>query len=413
MRREDFSTRSPGELIEIGNGNIAFLPHALPPIVDYTEDLVNGIASAMLEVGELKGTLQQLANPYLLLRPFQLREAIASSQIEGTQAELQQLLLFEAAEIPSEPTSDLKEVSNYAKALTYAVSQPPDRDVSVSLIREIHQILLEGARGHDRGAGVLRPGQVYIGSPGAGISAARFVPPPADVLPGLMNDLESFMNQESSLPPLIRLALAHYQFETIHPFSDGNGRVGRLLIPLLLVRWGVLHHPALYLSDFFNEFRPLYIDGLWRVSARGDWSNWIDFFLTAVRLQATETNRKTKGLLNLREEYRKTYQSSRSSAGILSLIDRLFALPAANIPAIQRELDISYPTAANWIQTLEADGVLSEVTGQKKNRLYVATSIFSKLNEPPFYVRQTGDQDEPVGVSPRPEPNADRPVVPH
>src|SRR5687768_13882290 len=146
MRRDEFSVQSPGELVDIGNGNIAFLPAPLPPKIEYNDELVNSLSEATLEIGELKGTLQQLANPYLLLRPFQLREAIASSQIEGTQAELQQLLLFEAAEAPPEPSSDLKEVSNYAKALTYAVNQPPDRDVSVSLIREIHQMLLEGFR---------------------------------------------------------------------------------------------------------------------------------------------------------------------------------------------------------------------------------------------------------------------------
>ena len=395
MKRSDFSEHSPGELVEIGNGNIAFLPNPLPPQIDYNEQLVSKLTDAMLEIGELKGTLHQLANPYLLMRPFQLREAIASSQIEGTQTELQQLLLFEASAAPPEPSHDLKEVSNYAKALTYAVSQSPDREVSISLIREVHQLLLEGARGQNQGVGALRTSQVYIGGPGVGLSAARFVPPPADAVPTLLRDLASFMNQETSLSPLIRLALAHYQFETIHPFSDGNGRVGRLLIPLLLVRWNVLRHPSLYLSDFFNEYRTLYIDGLWRVSALGDWQGWIDFFITAVKLQAAETNRKTRDLLVMREEYRRIYQSSRSSAGLLGLIDRLFAFPAANITTIQRELDVTYPTAANWIQILASDGVLQEVTGQKKNRLFVATGIFQKLNEPPFYTQPAMQHPEP------------------
>ena len=388
MRRNEFSPESPGEILDIGDGNIAFLPASLPPKIEYTEHLINQLTDATLAIGELKGTLHQLSNPYLLLRPFQLREAVASSQIEGTQAELQQLLLFEAADAPPEPTSDLKEVSNYAKALTYAVGQPPDRNVSVSLIREIHQLLLEDVRGHERGVGLLRNLQVYIGDHGTGIKSARFVPPPPDAVPTLMNDLEHFMNEASSLPPLIRLALAHYQFETIHPFSDGNGRVGRLLIPLLLVRWNVLEHPSLYLSDFFNEYRRDYIDGLWKVSSSGDWQGWIDFFVSAVHLQAIETNRKTRELLALREDYRKAYQTSRASAGLLGLIDRLFDFPAASISTIQREFDVTYPTASNWIQILSADGVLREVTGQKKNRLYVATGMFDKLNEAPFYVRQ-------------------------
>ncbi len=394
MRRDQFSSESPGEILEIGNGNIAFLPAPLPPKIEYTESLVNKLTEATLAIGELKGTIQQLANPYLLLRPFQLREAIASSQIEGTQAELQQLLLFEAADASHAPSSDLREVSNYAKALTYAVGQPSSRNISLSLIREIHQLLLEGVRGHDRGVGVLRELQVYIGDHGTGIKTARFVPPPPESVPTLMHDLERFMNEESSLPALIRLAAAHYQFESIHPFSDGNGRVGRLLIPLLLVRWNVLDHPSLYLSDFFNEYRRDYIDGLWKVSSAGDWQNWIDFFVTAVQLQAIETNRKTRELLVLREEYRKAYQTGRASAGMLGLIDRLFDFPAATITTIQREFDVTFPTASNWVHNLTADGVLQEVTGQKKNRLYVATGIFARLNEPPFYVRQHLEPNE-------------------
>jgi len=387
MRREEFLEQAPGELVSIGNGNLAFVPKPLPPRIQYGEDLVNSLSTATLAIGELKGTIQQLTNPYLLLRPFQLREAIASSQIEGTHAELQQLLLFEAADAPPEPSSDLKEVSNYANALSYAVGQPPDRNVSVSLIREIHQLLLEGVRGQERGVGTFRTSQVYIGGNLSGISGARFVPPPADEVHSLLRDLEAFMNEESSIPPLIRLALAHYQFETIHPFSDGNGRVGRLLIPLLLAKWNVLRYPSLYLSDFFNEFRSLYIDGLWRVSTEGDWNGWIEFFVSAVRLQAAETNMKTQDLLILREGYRRKYQSSRSSAGLLGLIDRLFAFPAVTIPAIQREFDVTFPTASKWIQVLEADGLLTEVTKQKKNRLYVADAIFAKLNQPPFYAR--------------------------
>lgn len=393
MRREEFSEQAPGELVSIGNGNLAFVPKPLPPKIQYSEDLVNNLSTATLEIGELRGTIQQLTNPYLLLRPFQLREAIASSQIEGTQAELQQLLLFEAADAPPEPTGDLKEVSNYANALTYAVGQPPDRRVSASLIREIHQILLEGVRGQERGVGNFRTSQVYIGGNLSGISGARFVPPPPGEIQSLLRDLEIFMNEDNSIPPLIRLALTHYQFETIHPFSDGNGRVGRLLIPLLLVKWNVLRYPSLYLSDFFNEFRSLYIDGLWKVSSEGEWHDWIEFFVSAVRLQAAETNMKTRDLLNLREDYRRNYQSSRSSAGLLGLIDRLFAFPAVTIPTIQKEFAVTFPTASKWIQLLESDGLLTEVTKQKKNRLYVADAIFAKLNQPPFYAR-TSDELE-------------------
>lgn len=385
MRAEDFAPNAPGELIEIENGNVAFVPNPLPPTLEYDEAFINALASANLAIGELKGTLQQLANPYLLIRPFQLREAVASSQIEGTQAELQELVLFEAADAKPDATGELREVSNYVHALTYGAGQPPDREVSVSLIREMHQLLMQGVRGGDRNPGQLRTGQVYIAGQYHSIGSARFVPPPPESVPVLLSDLQTFLNTPSSIPALVRLAISHYQFEAIHPFNDGNGRVGRLLLPVLLVRWDVLRHPALYLSDFFNEYREVYIERLWQVSSAGDWMGWIRFFVDAVSLQAQGTVGKTQDLLMLRNEYRATYQTSRSAGGLLRVIDRLFEFPAISIPAIQRELDVTFPTASKWVLTLEEDGVLVERTGQRKNRLYLATGIFDILNAPPFY----------------------------
>jgi Fic family protein len=385
MKASDFSPDAPGELVEIANGNLAFVPRPLPPSIDYDDELVNKLADANLAIGELKGTLQQLANPYLLIRPFQLREAVASSQIEGTQAELQELVMFEAADAKEDSAGELREVSNYVRALAYGVGQPPDRDISVSLIRELHQLLMEGVRGGDRNRGELRSLQVYIAGSGYGIDPARFVPPPPDSVPMLLNDLQAFLNGPRRVPPLVRLAISHYQFETIHPFNDGNGRVGRLLLPLLLVRWGVMQYPSLYLSDFFNEFRALYIERLWQVSATGDWEGWTQFFLDAVRMQASATAWKTQELLALRNDYRTTYQTSRSAGGLLRVIDRLFEFPAISIPAVQREFDVTFPTASKWVRTLEEDGVLVERTGQRKNRLYLARTIFDVLNAPPFY----------------------------
>lgn len=398
MKRDDFSLHSPGELVEIGNGNVAFVPNPLPPKIEYDESLINKLTEANLAIGELKGTLQQLSNPYLLIRPFQLREAVASSQIEGTQAELQQLVLFEAADARPEATNDLQEVSNYMRALTYGVGQPIDREISVSLIREIHQLLLQGVRGGDRKPGQFRTVQVYIAGQQHGIDFAKFVPPPPDALSSLLNDLQQFLNEPTTVPVLIRLALSHYQFEAIHPFNDGNGRVGRLLLPLLLVRWGVMPTPALYLSDFFNHYRDLYLHHLWQISSAGDWDSWIRFFTDAITLQAWATTTKTQYLQALRSEYRSTYETSRSAGGLLRVVDRLFEFPAISIPNVQRDFDVSFPTASKWVQTLERDGVLIERTGQQKNRLYLATEIFDILNAPPFYIAggELDDRKQPA-----------------
>jgi Fic family protein len=322
-----------------------------------------------------------------------MREAIASSQIEGTQAELEQLLLFQAADQPPDASNDVKEVSNYTRALWHGVSQPAERRVSTALIKEMHQLLLDGVRGQNQRPGELRTGQVWIaGSHGRGLADASFVPPPATSIPPLLEDLERFMNDDTSrMPPLVRLAIAHYQFEAIHPFGDGNGRIGRLLIPLLLARWSLMPQPALYISDFFNVHKDTYINALSMVSRKGGWREWIDLFLLAVSCQALDTSGRIERMSRLREEYRTQYQRGRLSAGMLGVIDRLFSFPAISIPEVERELGVTYPTASKWISTLVSDGLLREVTGNQRNRIFMAPEIFAILKEPPFFAEYTGE----------------------
>jgi Fic family protein len=388
MNREDFTDAAPGELVSTIDHALAFLPTPLPPRIEYDEPLVNRLTSATLAIGKLDGILRQLTNPFLLIRPFQLREAIASSQIEGTQTELRQLLLFQAADQPADAPGDVREVSNYTEALACGVSQPPDRKISVALIKEMHRLLLEGVRGQDQRPGELRSGQVWIAGDGYGIGQARFVPPPPTSVAGLLEDLAGFINSESEIPALIRLALVHYQFETIHPFSDGNGRIGRLLIPLLLVRWGIMSQPALYISDFFNVHRDVYVDGLWNVSRLGAWRDWFRVFIVAINSQAIDAYHRGGKLLDLRDEYRTRYQRGRASAALLRVIDMLFESPAITVPRVEKALAVTYPTANKWIDALVQDGVLVEVTQRSRNRIFLATGIYDVLNAPPFFVSQ-------------------------
>jgi Fic family protein len=260
--------------------------------------------------------------------------------------------------------------------------------VSVALIKEMHRLLLEGVRGQDQRPGELRVGQVWIAGNGYAIGQARFVPPPPTSVSGLLEDLARFVNFESELPALLRLALVHYQFETIHPFSDGNGRIGRLLIPLLLVRWGIMSQPALYISDFFNVHRDMYVDGLWNVSRFGAWRDWFRIFIVAIKSQAIDAYDRGGKLLDLRDDYRAHYQRGRTSAALLRVIDMLFESPAITVPRVEKALAVTYPTANKWIDALVQDGVLVEVTQRPRNRIFLATGIYDVLNEPPFFVSQ-------------------------
>lgn len=387
MASVDLHEDAPGERVTTTGGASAFVPDPLPPSIRYDDEMVNRLNAATLAVGQLDGLVEELPNPYLLVRPLQLREAVASSKIEGTQTELRQLLLFQAAEQPEDAPHDVREVDNYTRALAYGTSQPPDRRLSVGLMKEMHRLLMNGVRGERQHPGELRRTQVWISGDGATIHEARFVPPPPTALIGLLEDLERFIDRDSPLPPLIRLALVHYQFETIHPFEDGNGRLGRLLIPLLMVRWGLMSQPALYVSDFFNVHRDLYVDGLWNVSRFGMWREWIDLFVLAVRMQALDSFDRARRLSTLRRTYEDRYKSGRTLATMLQIVDMLFERPAVTVPMVEQRLGVTYPTAAKWVRQLVDDGVLIEVTDRPRNRIFLATEVFAILNARPSFAR--------------------------
>jgi Fic family protein len=292
---------------------------------------------------------------------------------------LDELLIFEETAREPDPTSDVREVANYVRALEYGFARPPERPISLGFIKEMHYLLMEGVRGGDRRPGELRVIQNFIGRPGDRIATARFVPPPPTELSGRLEELERAMNEPSELPPLVRVAYVHYQCEAIHPFIDGNGRLGRLLIPLLLSGWGFMEHPILYLSDYFEQYPAGYRDGLFEVSRRGDCAGWLAYFLDAVTVQSHAYLARAEALLDLRQRYRAELLASQRPVRMLQLVDDLFERPTITIKRAAERLGVVATTATGLIQRLVDRGILVEVTGQRRGRVYLATEIVGIL----------------------------------
>jgi Fic family protein len=328
MRAEDFNEHKPGHLVRTPQGYSAFAPNPLPPKLDVSWRLVKQVSDADRAMSELAGLVRMLPNPHLLIGPFIRREAVLSSRIEGTRASLSDLFFFEAANEAPPDASDVKEVANYVKALDHGLSRLNELPLSLRLIREMHERLMEGVRGEHLTPGEFRSSQNWIGPPGSTLMDAAYVPPPVDKMGRALDEFEKYLHAESEFPLLIRLALIHYQFEAIHPFLDGNGRIGRLLITLLLCAEDALPQPLLYLSAFFERYREDYYRALLAVSQRGEWTNWINFFLRGVEEQSRDAIKKSSRLLDLWRQYRQRLQSARASALALRLLDELFATPA-------------------------------------------------------------------------------------
>jgi Fic family protein len=386
MDRADFSDDAPGEIIpsttEQGNYS-AFRPDSLPPELD-AEGLISPLANATQALGRLHGIGPRIGSREVLVEPFMRKEALESSQIEGTHATLSDIYAYEAdqkALIDEDRRQGTQEVVNYLSALTHGLSAiTAEEPITVDLLRQMHDRLLSGVRGEETNPGELRTTQNYIGTKPY-IENARYVPPPPNLVPKLLDDLVEYANREDGLHPLLRIGLVHYQFETIHPFLDGNGRLGRLLISLLLQREGILPEPYLYLSSYFNAHRTSYVDHLLAVSQRHEWEAWLRFFLQGVRTQANEAHKRANLLVDLREEYQERYQSERSE-NILELGMRLFENPYLDVNAAVDWLGVRYSTANRLVGQLEEDGVLVELTGQERNRFYRASEVFEIINRP-------------------------------
>jgi len=375
MDRSQFTNHETGRFVRTLDGHFAFVPAPLPPKIDISFELMRRLSDADRAVGTLAGIGRILPNPHLLTQPFLKREAVLSSRIEGTEASATDLALFEAGGSPrSEEASDVGEVSNYVTALRYGLKRLDELPLSLRFLREVHGKLMADVRGGTRGPGEFRQVQNWIGPAGSRIDTATYVPPPVQEMHAALDQFERYLHDRSPMPVLLRAALIHYHFEAIHPFLDGNGRVGRLLIAFLLHTENVLDQPLLYLSAFFEQHRREYYRRLLDVTMKGAWHDWIDFFLRGVTEQANDAVSRTRKLLDLSETYRRRIASARNAGVLSSLIDGLFAVPATTISSVAANLKMSYPAAKKNVQKLVALHVLKP-RRSGRGSVYVAEEI--------------------------------------
>ena len=372
------ATTTAGETVR------AFVPAPLPPVppLDLAGARQRQLEQALLACGRLDAVTALLPEPDLFLYAYVRREAVLSSQIEGTQSSLSDLLLFELDEAPGVPFDDVVEVSNYVAALEHGLARLREGfPLSNRLLREVHGKLLARGRGADKLPGEFRRSQNWIGGTRPG--NAHYVPPPVPSIAECMAALERFIHAEADgLPILVKAALAHVQFETIHPFLDGNGRVGRLLIALMLADAGVLAQPLLYLSLYFKQHRAEYYRQLDAVRRDGDWEAWVDFFLEGVAQTAAGAVDTAHRLLALfADDAAKARDLGRAAANALRVFDALRARPIASINDLSRRTAVSYPTVARAIEALAALGIVRELTGRKRDRVFAYDRYLAVLNE--------------------------------
>lgn len=331
------------------------------------------LSQADRALGRLDGSVQTLPNPGLFIFMYVRKEAVLSSQIEGTQSSLQDLLAAEADLFGSESRpGDVGELVNHVKAMNHGLARLAELPVSVRLIREIHALLLEAVRGSRLTPGELRRSQNWIGPGGCTLREATFVPPPPGVLPEALSDLERFLHAKDNLPALVKIGLAHAQFETIHPFLDGNGRIGRLLITFLLTEQGILTKPVLYLSHYFKRHRQTYYEKLQAVRNDGDWEGWLEFFLRGVAEVSAEATETARRILRLREEHRTaiTQHLGRAAGNGHRVLESLYERPIVTVSEVQTLIGATYAAANNLVTRLARLGVLQEITGYARNRRF-------------------------------------------
>jgi len=372
----DFATH--GEIVK------AFLPNRLPPEVpiNFDSPLQKKFVDASYALGRLSVSTTLLPDPQVFLYSYVRREALLSSQIEGTQSSLSDLLLFELPEVPGTPIDDVIEVSNYVSALEHGLAKLKELPISSRLIREVHEKILAGSRGANKNPGEFRTSQNWIG--GSRPGNAHFVPPPAQALTECMSELERYVNnKQSPYPPLIDAALVHYQFETIHPFLDGNGRTGRILIVLMLYAAGLLPEPLLYLSLYFKQNRTQYYNLLDSVRTEGNWEAWIDFFLEGVKTTAEAAVNTAQRLLAVLQEDEKLIQKnpSRASASSLQILRAMSEKPITNLKAISRATGLSFQTASDRMNDLKRLGLVNEITHGKRHRVFAYHRYLDILSE--------------------------------
>ena len=387
MDPAQFESSSTGRLVRAAEGCWAFVPAPLPPPLHYDEETVLLLSQADAALSELSGLGRHLPNPHLLITPYVRREAVLSSRIEGTKTNLAELMLGEVdPKAVAQDPDDVVEVRNYAQALEKGIRQLNKLPLSLRLVREIHRELMRGVRGEHATPGEFRRSQNWIGPPGSTPETATFVPPPPDEMNRALGEWERFLNKRDELPDLVQCALLHEQFEAIHPFLDGNGRVGRLLITLFLVERGRLSQPLLYLSAFFEAHRQEYYDRLQAVRAAGDWTGWIRFFLNGVREISLEAVLRSGKLMDLRERFRRRLEDH---AKALALLDHLFQNPYVTVARASKMLKTSNPTARQAVKRLVEVGMLEETTGRSWGKVFLARPILRSIEESPVRGRRS------------------------
>lgn len=376
----NIESSSSGQVKKSLSGYGYFVPNNLPPELQWDTRVMNSLSRADFLVGKLAREGGKLPNPHLIIRPFIAREAVLSSRIEGTQATLGEILAANAGAVVNQNPDDLQEVQNYITALDYGLRRLEELPLSLRLIKEIHAQLMQGVRGAHATPGEFRRIQNWIGSAGCTINTAKFVPVAPENLMDCLQGFENFLH-DRQLPPLIHIALCHYQFEAIHPFIDGNGRVGRLLITLLLVEQKILPSPILYLSAFFEATRDDYYKHLYEVSAKGTWLEWLIYFLNGVAIQAEDALSRAERINDLLDQW-KIQVAAGASQVLIQMVQHFAINPFLTVNKIVEELNLSYSTAQRGVQKLEALGIIKQTNDNKRDKMYCASAILNILEEP-------------------------------
>jgi Fic family protein len=383
-----------GRYVLQSKGFRAFLPAPLPPQPPIRIDsgFQKLLSDADRKLGRLDGSIRTLPNPDLFVMMYVRKEAVLSSQIEGTQSSLQDLLAAEAKVLAPDLPRDVAEVVNYVNAMNHGLRRLSELPVSVRLMREIHAKLIANVRGSSLDPGELRKSQNWIGPGGSSIEEAVYVPPPPDQVPEALASLERFLHQDDDIPLLIKVGLAHAQFETIHPFLDGNGRVGRLLITFLLCERGVLSKPVLYLSRYFKSKRQAYYDILQSVRDTGDWEAWLGFFLQGIAEVSAEASDTARRILEMREAHRSeiTEHLGRAAGNGLRILEYLFKHPIISVKQVRTIIKTSNPAANTLVRKLVDRGILKEITGQKRHRRFRYDDYVRIFEEPERSPRDPG-----------------------
>ncbi|MBX9743357.1 MAG: Fic family protein [Chthoniobacterales bacterium] len=376
----DIKKSPSGKVVKLSTGYNAFVPNVLPPQIEWNTSLITALSRADHLLGKLAQEGNKLPNPFLLMRPFIAREAVLSSKIEGTQATLGEILAEEAGSTTDRAPDDLQEVKNYIEALDYGMKRLDKLPLSLRLLREIHSHLMKGVRGAHATPGEFRHTQNWIGTPGCTLTTAKYVPPPPEELMKALCDFESFLHDQT-LPPLVHIALCHYQFEAIHPFLDGNGRVGRLLIPLLLIQRKILPIPILYLSAFFEATRYEYYRQLLNLSSHGTWNDWLTYFINGVALQTEDVLSRAERINQIIMKWKITVGGDAS--GILQQMITHFAKnPYFTAKVGMKKFDCAFSTIQRAIMKLEKWKMISKISTGKRDRVYCAQEILAILEEP-------------------------------